>query len=172
MPNNLKQIYTIFELDDFRYKLIADEESLLSLEIEKLKETNLRLSVGSKVKNNPMRFNEIRMQLESYLAGELKSFDIPLNIEKLKGTQFQKEVWQSLLEIPYGSTCSYKELSEGVNRPKAHRAVGSANGKNPIPIIIPCHRVVAHNGGLGGYALGLEFKKKLLGLEASESLLI
>ena len=101
-------------------------------------------------------------QLSEYFAGKRNSFDIPLS---LKGTEFQKNVWNALLQIPYGKTISYAQLAKKVNNPKACRAVGSANGKNPVAIIIPCHRVIAANGSLGGYAYGLETKKQLLELE-------
>ena len=101
-------------------------------------------------------------ELEEYFAGKRKKFDIEINFE---GTPFQHKVWQELLKIPYGKTISYADLAKAVKNPKACRAVGSANGKNPIAVIIPCHRVIASNGSLGGYAYGLEVKKHLLDLE-------
>jgi methylated-DNA-[protein]-cysteine S-methyltransferase len=101
-------------------------------------------------------------QLESYFAGELKEFSLPL---EPSGTAFMKRVWAALCGIPYGNTASYKEIAEKVGAPKAARAVGLANNRNPIPIIIPCHRVIGANGSLTGYAGGLEMKKKLLDLE-------
>ncbi len=105
---------------------------------------------------------QTRNQLSEYFEGKRNSFDIPLFLE---GTDFQKKVWNALLQIQYGETISYAQLAEKVNNPKACRAVGSANGKNPIAIIIPCHRVIAANKKLGGYAYGLEIKKGLLDLE-------
>ena len=101
-------------------------------------------------------------QLNSYFHGELKEFDIPL---LLNGTPFQKQVWQALMEIPYGQTCSYKDVAEKIGNPKAVRAVGLANNKNKIPIIIPCHRVIGTNGKLVGYAGGLKVKQQLIELE-------
>lgn len=101
-------------------------------------------------------------QIESYLRGDLKKFTLQLD---LIGTEFQKQVWAELLKIPYGKTLSYKELAEKVNKPKACRAVGTANGRNPISIVVPCHRVIASDGTLGGYAGGLPVKSKLLALE-------
>ena len=102
-------------------------------------------------------------KLRAYLAGTKDAFaDLPLGP---RGTAFQKQVWQALLEIPYGQTVSYKQLAESIGNPKAVRAVGSANGKNPIFIIIPCHRVIGANGSLTGFAYGLELKKKLLDIE-------
>ena len=83
----------------------------------------------------------------------------------LEGTTFQKKVWAQLSKIPYGQTCSYKDIAKGIQNEKAVRAVGSANGKNPACIIVPCHRVIAHNGSLGGYSGGLKMKKTLLEIE-------
>lgn len=101
-------------------------------------------------------------QLKSYFEGELKEFSLPLAPE---GTAFMKQVWSALCEIPYGKTASYKEIAEKVGSPKAARAVGLANNRNPIPIFIPCHRVIGADGSLTGYAGGLEMKKTLLDLE-------
>ncbi len=101
-------------------------------------------------------------QLMEYFNGQRKSFDLPLNP---KGTEFQKKVWNALLNIPYGSTCSYKDIAVNIGNEKACRAVGGANNKNPIFIIIPCHRVIGKNGSLVGYGGGLDIKLKLLELE-------
>jgi methylated-DNA-[protein]-cysteine S-methyltransferase len=107
-------------------------------------------------------FGNIIRQLEAYFAGELQSFDLPL---VPKGTAFQVGVWKQLCEIPYGDTISYGELARRIGNPKAARAVGLANGSNPIPIVIPCHRVIGSSGKLVGYGGGLEVKEKLLALE-------
>ncbi|HOE57035.1 MAG TPA: methylated-DNA--[protein]-cysteine S-methyltransferase [Bacillota bacterium] len=104
-------------------------------------------------------------QLESYFAGELKEFTLPL---KPEGTEFMKKVWSALCEIPYGKTVSYKEIAEKVGVPKGARAVGIANNRNPIPIFIPCHRVIGADGSLTGYGGGLDMKKYLLELEGLE----
>lgn len=101
-------------------------------------------------------------QLDAYFKGKLTTFDIELNIQ---GTDFQKKVWQQLVKIPYGETISYGELAKRIGNPKASRAVGMANGKNPISIIVPCHRVIGKNGSLTGFGGGLEAKKTLLDLE-------
>jgi methylated-DNA-[protein]-cysteine S-methyltransferase len=101
-------------------------------------------------------------QLEEYFAGERTQFDLPLELE---GTPFQKDVWLALGEIPYGKTISYAELASMVGRPTAFRAVGQANGANPIPIVLPCHRVLASGGRIGGYGGGLDMKRQLLALE-------
>ena len=101
-------------------------------------------------------------QLSEYFEGERTDFDVKLF---LSGTEFQKQVWKGLMEIPYGKTISYGALATTLNSPGGMRAVGAANGQNPIPIIIPCHRVIAADGSLGGYTGGLEIKMKLLDLE-------
>ena len=101
-------------------------------------------------------------QLQEYLAGQRRMFDVPL---APSGTPFQQEVWRALELIPYGETRTYSQVAESIGRPGAARAVGSANNANPIPIIIPCHRVVPASGGVGGYAYGQEMKRMLLKLE-------
>ncbi|WP_228282812.1 methylated-DNA--[protein]-cysteine S-methyltransferase [Brevibacterium atlanticum] len=108
-------------------------------------------------------FADTEAQLGEYFAGHRRGFDLPLAPH---GTEFQRSVWQGLLEIPYGSTANYGELAEAVGRPKAARAVGAANGKNPISIIVPCHRVIGANGSLTGYAWGEDKKRRLLTLES------
>lgn len=105
---------------------------------------------------------EAKHQLEAYFEGRLNTFDLPY---ELKGTPFQQLVWQALASIPYGVTISYSELAEQIKNPKAVRAVGAANGKNPLSIIIPCHRVIGKNNTLTGYAGGLNRKQFLLNLE-------
>ena len=107
---------------------------------------------------------EAERQLREYFSGTRREFDLPLNPS---GTEFQKAVWRALQAIPCGETRSYAEIARAVNRPRAFRAVGMANHCNPIPVIIPCHRVVGANGALTGYAGGLPFKEFLLRLEGS-----
>ena len=107
-------------------------------------------------------FEMARRQLEEYFAGYRRNFDLPLDPG---GTDFQRRVWRALLDIPYGKAISYKELARRVDRPKGFQAVGQANGKNPLPILIPCHRVIAADGALGGYSGGLDRKRFLLDLE-------
>jgi methylated-DNA-[protein]-cysteine S-methyltransferase len=108
-------------------------------------------------------FAPIRAQLEEYFAGERVAFDVPLDLE---GTPFRRTVWSALREIPYGATVSYGELARQLGVPNASRAVGAANGSNPISIIVPCHRVIGSGGDLTGYAGGLERKRFLLRHEA------
>jgi O-6-methylguanine DNA methyltransferase len=103
-------------------------------------------------------------ELESYLAGELREFESPLD---LRGTEFQMKVWREVRAIPYGDTCSYRDIAERIGHPRAYRAVGAANGANPVPIIVPCHRVIGQDGSLRGYGGGLEIKEWLLRLEGA-----
>jgi methylated-DNA-[protein]-cysteine S-methyltransferase len=110
-------------------------------------------------------FAEAIRQLHAYFRGELKDFDLPL---ALIGTPFQLRVWQRLREIPFGETISYGQLAHEIGQPKAARAVGLANGSNPIPIIVPCHRVIGSNGHLTGYGGGLSIKEKLLSFESRQ----
>jgi methylated-DNA-[protein]-cysteine S-methyltransferase len=105
---------------------------------------------------------EAAAQLEAYFGGRLRRFDLPLD---LGGSAFQRQVWDQLLAIPYGETRTYAEVAVAIGHPSAVRAVGSANGQNPVAIIVPCHRVVRTGGGLGGYGGGLEAKRALLDLE-------
>ncbi|WP_103500387.1 MULTISPECIES: methylated-DNA--[protein]-cysteine S-methyltransferase [unclassified Streptomyces] len=111
-------------------------------------------------------FHRAREQLEEYFAGRRTVFDLPLG---LRGTPFQRTVWEALLEIPYGWTVSYGQLAERIGRPTAARAVGLANGRNPIGVIIPCHRVVGARGDLTGYGGGVARKRRLLELERAGS---
>jgi methylated-DNA-[protein]-cysteine S-methyltransferase len=112
---------------------------------------------------------DVIRQLRAYFAGKLETFDLPLAPE---GTEFQQKVWRRLLDIPYGETMSYGELARRIGNPNACRAVGLANGSNPIPIIIPCHRVIGSNGKLTGYGGGLPIKEKLLALERRQLTLL
>ena len=116
---------------------------------------------GSNGHDAPPVLKDTATQLEEYFARERTEFDIPMDLD---GTSFQKQVWAELSRIPHGTTISYGELARRVGRPKSPRAVGQANGRNPVPIIVPCHRVVAGNG-LGGYGGGLPMKRALLAVE-------
>ncbi len=105
---------------------------------------------------------ETEKQLNEYFAGKRKNFELTFDVD---GTDFQKQVWKALAKIPYGKTCSYRDIAKKIKNEKAVRAVGTANGRNPLSIIVPCHRVIAADGTLGGYAGGLQKKKLLLSLE-------
>ena len=112
---------------------------------------------------------DARRQLTEYFAGERTTFDLPL---RPAGAPFQLRVWEALLRIPYGETASYGELARELGHPTAARAVGAANGRNPIAIVVPCHRVIGSNGSLTGYAGGLECKRALLDLEVGRAALV
>ena len=114
------------------------------------------------LQRNPERLRAAREQLAAYFSGELQEFDLPLD---MRGTEFQRKVWQALSAIPYGTTCSYKAVAEAIGQPKAVRAVGGANNRNPLPIVVPCHRVIGASGALVGYGGGLSIKEQLLRLE-------
>lgn len=107
--------------------------------------------------------SKAKFQLEEYLEGRIKNFELPLDL--YGGSIFHQKVWKELLEIPYGSTVSYLDIAKKLGNPSATRAVGMANGKNPIAIVVPCHRVIGSNGSLVGYAHGTDVKRKLLALE-------
>lgn len=109
-------------------------------------------------------FDDVRRQLEEYFDGRRLVFRLPLDLEQ--GTPFQREVWQALLNIPYGETVTYKDVAQEIGRPSAARAVGAAVAANPLPIVIPCHRVVSSSGEMGGFSAGTEVKAKLLELES------
>jgi methylated-DNA-[protein]-cysteine S-methyltransferase len=122
---------------------------------------NERRNVRNDADDMPPVLKETASQLDEYFAGERTDFDLPMELD---GTDFQREVWNELSRIPYGETISYGELARRVGRPSAPRAVGQANGRNPIPVIVPCHRVLASNG-IGGYGGGLKVKRQLLAVE-------
>ena len=111
-------------------------------------------------------FAEAERQLDAYFAGELTTFELPLQLD---GTPFQRGVWEALQDIPYGGTVSYGELADRLGKPGASRAVGLANGKNPVSIVVPCHRVIGASGGLTGYGGGLDRKRQLLAFEGSRA---
>ena len=113
---------------------------------------------GGSSRETPLLAEAVR-ELNEYFAGTRKTFELPL---AARGTVFQKRVWDALCRIPYGKTASYRDIAEAVGNPRGFRAVGNANGKNPLLIVVPCHRVIAADGSLGGYSAGLDIKKFLL----------
>jgi methylated-DNA-[protein]-cysteine S-methyltransferase len=129
--------------------IMADAEAVISLGFRENMDT----------KNGNELTKAAQGQLKEYFLGQRKIFDLPL---KMEATNFQKAVWQALLTIPYGQTRSYRDIAEQVGSPKACRAVGASNKANPLPIIIPCHRVIEKSGSLGGFALGVTIKSWLL----------
>ena len=142
--------------------LSSDGESLTSLSMVTQRHGPF-FSETWKRDDSAKLFIEARKQLEAYFTGELIEFDLPL---AMRGTEFQKQVWQELQTIPYGVTISYGELAQRVGNPNSSRAVGAANGRNPISIIVPCHRVIGSNGKLTGYGGGMERKEWLLAHES------
>ena len=143
-----------------RLTLVASSKGLQQV-IFGAKKLSTAKSVSSKANDH---LTQTERQLREYFAGKRKKFSIKLDIS---GTEFQESVWYALNKIGYGKTVSYAQQAKLVRKPKAFRAVGSANGKNPVAIILPCHRVIASNGTLGGYGGGLAIKRKLLALETS-----
>jgi methylated-DNA-[protein]-cysteine S-methyltransferase len=151
--------YTRFESPIGPLLLAGDAKALRRVSFESSKRSS---PPPADWKQNRAAFAEVIRQLQAYFRGELKEFDVPLAME---GTEFQLRVWNALREIPYGETVSYAQLAGRIGNPKAVRAVGLANGSNPIPIIVPCHRVIGSDGSLTGFGGGLSTKKKLLELE-------
>ena len=135
--------------------LVASEEGLLEVHFPPALPPR-----GSQRAFGPL--TDVIRQLSEYFAGNRKQFDIPL---AMRGTPFQLDVWRALQRIPYGETRSYEEIASTIGRPTATRAVGAANGANPIPIIVPCHRVIGKNGALTGFGGGIPVKRRLLDLE-------
>lgn len=134
-------------------EIIADEKNLLIIRKIDLLDSNI---------NKNAITNEVKKQLESYFNKRLKKFDLPLNPG---GSDFNKKVWNELINIPFGEVRNYKQIAKNIGNPNAYRAVGNANNKNPILIIIPCHRIIKSDGSIGGYRLGEDIKKQLLDLE-------
>ena len=147
-------------------KLIKEKKNKNGVSKEIVQNDNIWLDKKSYMLKETDLINNTRKQLDEYFAGNRKQFDIPI---KLEGTDFQIKVWKELLKIPYGETCSYLDIAKRIGNPKASRAVGMANNKNKIIIIVPCHRVIGSNKKLVGYACGLEVKEKLLELERKNS---
>ncbi len=144
--------------------LISDGEALTGIYMQTQKHAARR----ARAARDDAAVRLARLQLEAYFAGELQAFDLPLAAE---GTAFQKRVWTALCDIPYGETISYGELARRIGQPAAARAVGLANGQNPISIVVPCHRVIGANGSLTGYGGGLPRKRWLLAHESKGSLI-
>lgn len=144
--------------------LVASDKGLVAILWENDAPDRVRLGELMEGKSHPILV-EAEKQLGSYFAGNLKEFTVKLDF--VTGTDFQKKVWQALLTIPFGETRSYAQIAEQIGHPTAVRAVGAANGRNPISIIAPCHRVIGSNGKLTGFAGGLEAKALLLGVEGA-----
>ncbi len=143
-----------------RLLLVGDEQALHGLYMQDGPKPFVPEHDGAE---DPAAFAPVIAQLEGYFAGERSDFDVPV---ELAGTPFQRRVWNALRSIPYGQTISYGELARRIDQPSAVRAVGLANGRNPVSVIVPCHRVIGANGTLTGYGGGVERKRRLLDLEA------
>jgi len=146
-------------------KLVAHDQALVAVMWDNEDHKRVRLAELIEDRQHPMLLR-VEKQLEQYFAGQRQQFDLPLDFQ---GTDFQQQVWQALLTIPYGEKRSYKDIAVQIGNEKAVRAVGAANGRNPISIIAPCHRVIGSSGALVGFAGGLDKKQILLGLEQSKS---
>ena len=149
-----------------KLKLVASDKGLVAVLWENAKPARVRLSELIKRETHPILI-EIERQLGEYFAGKRRSFSVALD---MRGTSFQRNVWEALLAIPFGETRTYGELAKQVGSPQAARAVGAATGRNPISIIVPCHRLIGSTGKLTGFAGGLETKARLLGLEQEKTI--
>jgi methylated-DNA-[protein]-cysteine S-methyltransferase len=166
MKNSEQLFYSALKIKGIYFKVLASHKGILKIYIN---EIGKKIKQGEAIKlqpDDPYMFN-IFKQLKEYFNRERKDFDLPLD---LRGTDFQKGVWNELRKIPYGKTISYKELAIKMGGETKSRAVGQANALNPTPIVVPCHRVINTGGNLGGYSCGLEIKEKLLELEGKLSL--
>ena len=148
-----------------RLTLVATDEGLAGILWENDRPSRVRLNIEAEDERHPVLVQTER-QLEEYFAGKRKAFDVKLDLD---GTPFQRKVWRALLTIPFGETRSYGEIARQIGNPRAVRAVGAANGKNPVSIIAPCHRVIGSTGKLTGFAGGLDVKARLLALEGAKA---
>jgi methylated-DNA-[protein]-cysteine S-methyltransferase len=150
-----------------KLKLVASETGLIAILWEN--DNPRRVPLTGLVEDNDQKILvETERQLKEYFSGKRNEFSIPLD---MRGTAFQKDVWRALQAIPFGTTLSYGQIAKQLGRPTASRAVGAANGRNPISIVVPCHRVIGSSGKLTGFAGGLDAKVHLLNLETSSRLL-
>src|SRR5664279_2896526 len=148
-------------VDGLTLRLVTSDCGLRAIDFDVLHPVE-----GNRYGIHPIATEAVR-QLRAYFAGQLRRFDLPLDME---GTPFQLRVWRELERIPYGETRSYRQIAAAIGAPRAVRAVGAANGANPIPIVVPCHRVIGASGKLVGYGGGLPLKKRLLELEGARAL--
>ena len=163
MTSKLVKYHSFFTIDNIHFTVISSTNGIKEI-IFNLEKDNSKLVNTIQLQPEDPNLFSVYPQLKQYFIGKRKHFDLPLEIE---GTEFQKRVWNELLKIPYGKTISYKELAIRLGDEKVIRASASANGSNPLPIVIPCHRVIASDASLIGYGGGLEIKEKLLILEGS-----
>ncbi|MGL1930909.1 MAG: methylated-DNA--[protein]-cysteine S-methyltransferase [Desulfotalea sp.] len=153
--------YTTFKTMFCDIILVGDSDGIQQLHLD-TGEGKRQFSINQDWQRDDTMFAKAKEQIKSYCRGELKQFSIPI---KLQGTEFQKKVWRALCEIPSGETRTYGEIAKYIGSKNGGRAVGNANSKNPIPLLVPCHRVIGANGKLTGFAHGLTIKRKLLAFE-------
>ena len=151
-----------------KLKLVASEKGLVAILWENEDPRRIHLSDLRDDSRHPILL-ETERQLKEYFAGKRQDFSIPLD---MRGTPFQESVWKALLAIPFGETRSYKQLAKQLGKPNAMRAVGAASGRNPIPIVVPCHRLIGSSGKLTGFAWGLEAKAHFLEIESKDGLIL
>jgi methylated-DNA-[protein]-cysteine S-methyltransferase len=160
--------YKMMESPVGQLKLVASDKGLVAILWENDSPRRVRLSEAVLDEQHPVLV-ETERQLSEYFAGRRRAFSLALDA---RGTDFQKGVWEALLAIPFGETRSYGQLAKQLGNPRATRAVGAANGRNPISIVVPCHRVIGSSGKLTGFAGGLDAKARLLDLERAEQLAV
>jgi methylated-DNA-[protein]-cysteine S-methyltransferase len=156
------RIYTTMDSPIGELLLLGDGQALHGLYMQ---DGRRPVRIASRWRRSPAPFTDVQTQLHEYFAGERTVFDTQL---MLNGSQFERTVWRALQDVPYGETVSYGEIARRVDHPEAARAVGLANGRNPIAVIVPCHRVIGADGSLTGYGGGLERKRLLLELECGQ----
>lgn len=139
--------------------IVAENDAIVAIEMSPARPET---TVGAERDDAHPLLNEAKRQLDAYFRGELNTFSLPL---RPAGTDFQRRVWKALERIPYGGTASYGDIAKAIGAPGSSRAVGAANGANPLPIVVPCHRVIGSNGSLTGYGGGIDRKRRLLALE-------
>jgi methylated-DNA-[protein]-cysteine S-methyltransferase len=154
-------VFKIMQSPVGKLKLVASDKGLVAVLWQNERPNRVPIDVSTEEASHPI-LAETERQLEEYFAGERRIFSLPLD---MRGTHFQKSVWEALLGIPFGETRSYGQLAKQLGNPNAMRAVGAANGRNPISIVVPCHRVIGSSGDLTGFGGGLETKAQLLDLE-------
>ena len=154
------------KIASINFTLYTTHKGILKLFLNDITHVKRSASITQLHADDPYLFGAF-VQLKEYFKGERKTFNLPLD---LRGTEFQLKVWKQLQKIPYGKTFSYKQIAVALGDVNAARAVGTANGANPVPIIVPCHRVINADGSLGGYTGGIPMKQKLLELEGKLSM--
>lgn len=166
--NTIQHVCTTLESPVGALSLVATDQALVALVWRREAHPHVPFETAVEDPGHPL-LRETTRQLREYFAGARRTFELPL---EFRGTEFQRTVWAALLEIPYGQTRTYGQIAEAIGNPTAVRAVGAANGKNPISIIAPCHRVIGMNGDLTGFGGGLDAKAHLLSLEAPQRQLL